>query len=66
MTHLQPHLYRFEKCQLFFFLINRQDLQTSLLNQAAYFAAGSVYSHGLFSTPSSSSTTTNNSTYIHH
>jgi len=53
----------------FFFLINRQDLQTSLLNQAAYFAAGSVYSHGLFSTPSSSSTTTtttNNSTFIHH
>jgi hypothetical protein len=55
---------------LFFFLINRQDLQTSLLNQAAYFATGSVYSHGLFSTPSSSSTTTttttNNSTFIHH
>jgi hypothetical protein len=50
---------------LFFFLINRQDLQTSLLNQAAYFAAGSVYSHGLFPTPSSS-TTTNNSAYIHH
>jgi hypothetical protein len=53
---------------LFFFLINRQDLQTSLLNQAAYFAAGSVYSHGLFSAPSSSSTTItpNNSTFIHH
>jgi hypothetical protein len=54
----------------FFFLINRQDLQTSLLNQAAYFAAGSVYSHGLFPTSSSSTTTstavTNNSTYIHH
>jgi hypothetical protein len=57
-----------KKCQLFFFLINRQDLQTSLLNQAAYFAAGSVYSHGLFPTSSSSSTATptNNSTYIHH
>jgi hypothetical protein len=51
---------------VFLFLINRQDLQTSLLNQAAYFAAGSVYSHGLFPTPSSSSTTTNNSTFIHH
>ncbi|CAF1243568.1 unnamed protein product [Rotaria sordida] len=47
-----------------------QDLQTSLLNQAAYFAAGSVYSHGLFATtPSSSINTslpTNNSTFIHH
>jgi hypothetical protein len=53
----------------FFFLINRQDLQTSLLNQAAYFAAGSVYSHGLFPTSSSTTTSTavtNNSTYIHH
>ena len=47
-----------------------QDLQTSLLNQAAYFAAGSVYSHGLFATPSSSSTNNsmppNNPTFIHH
>ncbi|CAF0973753.1 unnamed protein product [Rotaria sp. Silwood1] len=46
-----------------------QDLQTSLLNQAAYFAAGSVYSHGLFATTSSStnnSLPSNNSTFIHH
>ncbi|CAF3791542.1 unnamed protein product [Rotaria socialis] len=51
-----------------------QDLQTSLLNQAAYFAAGSVYSHGLFATTSSSSSSavtnnslpSNNSTYLHH
>ena len=54
------------------FLINRQDLQTSLLNQAAYFAAGSVYSHGLFATTASSSSSANqsippnNSAYIHH
>jgi hypothetical protein len=32
-----------------------QDLQTSLFNQAAYFATGSVYSHGLFPTNTSSS-----------
>ena len=44
----------------FFFLINRQDLQTSLLNQAAYFAAGSVYPHNFFPT------TANNSTFVHH
>ncbi|CAF0809335.1 unnamed protein product [Adineta ricciae] len=48
-----------------------QDLQTSLLNQAAYFAAGSVYPHGLFGAPSSSSSTNQpipsaNSSYIHH
>ena len=52
-----------------FFLINSQDLQTSLLNQAAYFAAGSVYSHGLFPTTSSTTHTSmpsNNSSYIHH
>ncbi len=46
-----------------------QDLQTSLLNQAAYFAAGSVYSHGLFAATSSSTNNSippNNPTFIHH
>ncbi|CAF0927717.1 unnamed protein product [Rotaria sp. Silwood1] len=51
-----------------------QDLQTSLLNQAAYFATGSVYSHGLFNSGTSSSSsnfsystpTQNNSTFLHY
>ncbi|CAF3409364.1 unnamed protein product [Rotaria socialis] len=50
-----------------------QDLQTSLLNQAAYFASGSVYSHGSFSSNgtlssnySYSTPTQNHSTFLHY
>ena len=72
MAHLRPNhfsnfLINVNRILFFFFFILSQDLQTTFLNQAAYFATGSVYPHSLFTTTSSSTTpTSNNSTFIHH